>query len=262
MLSSCSSDEPSFAALSEEAGATFVGMNLRSLCGGLAVHYADRQNTTEGRCVLPTSSGAEIEVKSDDRLWLSEDLELVHRSIGSAGDAGYGPREYRMGADIAWRNLHLRHDCDRDITPQVRTQVEADLKRRQTVRLNLYHEPGGGGTTVARRIAWDLHNNVPVAILNTYAPRETAERIGKVAALTENSVLIIVDGGQHSERDIDDLYELLKANQTPAVLIQVLRRFSRQGIGRRQFWLDATLTDQEADPLQRGVRNSCTSKEE
>ena len=255
-----SSDEPSFSALSEEAGATFVGMNLRSLCGGLAVHYADRQNTTGKRCVLPTSSGAQIEVKSEDWLWLSEDLELIHRSIEIAGGDGDGPKEYRMGADISWRNLHLRHDCDRDITLEVRTQVEADLRRRQTVRINLYHEPGGGGTTVGRRLAWDLRNIYPVGILNKCAPRETAGRIGKISALTESSVLIIVDGGQHSERDIDDLYELLKANQTPAVLIQILRRFSRQRVGRRQFWLDATLTDQEADRFSEAYATAVSAK--
>ena len=255
-----SSDEPSFSALSEEAGAAFIGMNLRSLCGGLAVHYADLQTTTEKRCVLPTSSGAHIEIKSEDRLWLSEDLELVHRSIAIAGDDNDGPKEYRMGADISWRNLHLRHDCDRDITLQVRTQVEIDLKKRQTVRINLYHEPGGGGTTVGRRIAWDLHNIYPVGILNQCAPRETAERIGKISALTESSVLIIVDGGQHSEWEIDDLYELLKANQTPAVLMQVLRRFSRQTVGRRQFWLDATLTDQEADRFSEAYATAVSAK--
>ena len=182
----------------------------------------------------------------DDWLWLSEDLELLHRSIGGiAGDDDL--KEYRLGADISWRNLHLRHDCDRDITPALRAQVEEDLKKRQTVRINLYHKPGSGGTTVGHRLAWDLHNTFPVGILRKCGPCETAERIGKVAALTESCVLLIVDGGQHAERDIGDLYELLKANQTPTVLVQVLRRFSPQTTGRRTFWLATQLTDLEAD---------------
>ena len=240
-----STDEPSFAGVAEEADATFVRLSLRHLCSGLAVHNADLQNTAEERCVLPTHSGSQVEVKSDDWLWLKEDLELVHRSIGSTGEDN--PREYRLGADISWRNLHLSHDCERDITPELRSHVEADLKKRQTVRINLYHEPGSGGTTVGHRIAWELHKTFPVGILQNCRPRETAERIGTIAALTGSSVLIVADSGQHSERDIDDLYELVKANQTPTVILQILRRFSVQMRGRRQFWLEAKLTDVEAD---------------
>lgn len=253
-----SNDAPSFEGISEDAGATFVGISLRSLCCGIAVHYADRQVAGEERCVLPTSSGAPLEVESNDWLWLSEDLELVHRAAGLAGDDDAG--DYRRGADVSWRNLQLRHDCDRDITPSLRTQIETDLRRRQTVRINLYHAPGGGGTTVGRRVAWDLRETFPVGILKRCAPHDTAERIAKIAALTESSVLVVVDGGQHSERDIDDLYDFLKAGQTPAVLLQVLRRFRPQQPGRRQFWLDAQLSDAEADRFRDRYTQAVPSK--
>lgn len=253
-----SSDAPSFEAITEDAGATFVAMTLRSLCGGVAVHYADLQGAGEQRRVLPTSSGAPMEVESNDWLWLSEDLELVHRAAGLAGDDDAG--DYRRGADVSWRNLQLRHDCDRDITPLLRSQVEADLRRRQTVRINLYHAPGGGGTTVGRRVTWDLRETYPVGILKRCAPRDTAERIARVAALTESSVLFVVDGGQHSERDIDDLYDFLKAGQTPAVLLQVLRRSRPQQAGKRQFWLDAQLSDAEADRFRDGYTQAVPSK--
>jgi len=240
-----SNDAPSYTALAEETGATFVSMSLRSLCNGIGVHYSDMQRASDERCVLPGPSGEPVEVDPNDCLWFSENLELVHRAVGLTG--ADNAAAFRRGAEITWRNLQLRHDCDRDVTAMVCRQVEADLKRRQTVRINLYHEPGGGGTTVGRRVAWDLHTKVPVGILKRCAPPDTAERIAKVAALTGNSVLLIVDGGQHSERDIDDLYEFLKASQTPVVLLQVLRRFQPRRTGRRQFWLDAKLTNAEAD---------------
>ena len=240
------SDEASFAGLVEDGGATFVRMNLRSLCNGVTVHYADLHSRDDKRYILPSSSGAPVEVEAEDWLWLSEDLDLVHRSTGLDGNDD--AMEYRRGTDITWRNLHLRHDCDREITPMVGSQVKADLQRRQTVRINIYHAPGSGGTTVGRRVAWDLRNTFPVGILRRCVPSDTASRIAKVAALTEKSVAVVVDGGQHSEREIDDLYEFLKAGQTPVVLLQVLRRFqSQKSEGKRQFWLDASLTHAEAD---------------
>lgn len=238
-------DSPALASLCEESGARIIEMTQRSFCAGVGVHFADLQRSADERYILPTSSGAPLEVPASEWLWMSEDLELVHRSAGLGGDDS--PHDFRRGASVTWRNLHLRHDCDRDVTPLLRTQVEADLRRRQTVRINLYHAPGGGGTTVGSRIAWDLHVIFPTAVLKNCSARDTSERIAKVAGLTESSVLVLVDGGQHSERDIDDLYEFLKANQTPVVLLQVLRKIPLPVIRRRLFPLEATLNDLEAD---------------
>ncbi len=240
-----SNDSASFEATVEELGATFVSLSLRSLCAGIGLHFSEAGAGSDERHVLPTSGGAGLEVPNDIWLWLSEDLELAHRAIGLSGDDS--AEAFRRGGDIVWRNLQLGHDCDRDPTLAARSQVEEDLRKRQTVRINLYHAPGSGGTTVGRRIAWDLHSTYPVAYLNRCSPRDTAERIGKVAALTESSVLVVVDGGRHSEREIDNLFEFLRAGQVPVVLLQVLRRFQTQTAGKRQFWLGEGLSRVEAD---------------
>ncbi len=238
-------ESASFEGICEEAEVEHAQMSLRSLCAGIADHFADEQAQDAERARLPTPDGAFIEVEPHDRLWFSEDLDLAFRGVGLDGEGDL--EAYRRGGTISWRNLHLSHDCERDITPSLRVAVEGDLQRRQTVRLNLYHAPGAGGTTVGRRVLWDLHGSYPVAVLKRCEPRQTAERLSKVASLTESPVLVLVDGGEHSERDIDDLYEHLKAAQTPAVLLQVLRRFQPQRTGKRQFWLEAALTDSEAD---------------
>ena len=230
-----STEEADFATLVEEKEATFVRMNLRSLCNGIAIHYADLQDDENERYVIPTSSGSGIALERQDWLWLREDIDLIHRSTGLSGDED--EKEYRLGADISWRNLHLQHDCDRGITSRVRAQVESDLRQRQTVRINIYHAPGSGGTTVGRRVAWDISRTFPTGVLLRCVADDTVGRIERIAALTESSMLVVVDGGQHSEKKIDDLYEGLKANQIPAVLLQVLRRFKPQQIGKRQFWL-------------------------
>ena len=229
----------------QEDGATYVQMPLRELCHGLAVLNAGQLSADESNPVLPSSSGAPIEVPRNDWLWMAEDLELVHLGTGLTGnDDAEG---YRIGGDIRWRNLQLRHDCDRTIAPAVLRRVDQDLQSRIITRINLYHAPGAGGTTVGRRVAWDLHQTYPVAILRTLTTNGTADKIGRIFALTGQSVLVVVDGGSHAERDVDDLYGRLRANNTPVVLLQVLRRFDRQNAGRRQFWLDERLFDEEAD---------------
>jgi len=243
-----SNDRPSFSRFVEEQEAEFFQMSLRGFCNGIAVHYADLHAEGDERYLLPNSSGSGVYVEKRDWLWLSESIEFVHKSIGLTGSDD--EEQYRKGGDFSWRNLHLRHDCDREVTSKVRRQVESDLKARIAARINIYHAPGAGGTTVGRRVAWDLRDLFPVGILQKYTPDTTADRIAKIAALTECSVLIVVDGERHSDKIVEDLYERLRANQTPAVLLQILRRFNRQSTqhaGKRKFWLNAQLTTGEAD---------------
>ena len=247
-----------FAEFAEQTGATFLEMSFTNLCNGIASLYAERERPDNSQYFLPTASGALVETKANDWLWLSEEVELLHRSIGTTGEDN--PTDYRLGTDISWRNLNLGHDCDRELTHQIRSQVEDDLRRRQTVRINLYHEPGGGGTTVGRRVSWELHQTYPVCILKRCTPRETAEKIGRISTLTESSVLVVVDGNHHDERRIEELYGFLKANQTPTVLLQVLRRFRRQETGRRQFWLRAQLTASEVDRFRNAYSASVPRK--
>ncbi|WP_163030388.1 hypothetical protein [Pseudomonas viridiflava] len=254
-----SNDSASFESLSEDAGAFFIQMSRRSVLSSLAVHFADIEAANKDeRYILVTPNGASIELELANWLWLSEDLEMLHRNTGLVGDDD--PDEFRRGGDVSWRNLHLHHDCDRDVLFQIRTQIEEDLRRRQTVRVNLYHAPGGGGTTLGRRLAWDIHNTYPTCLLVRSSGRETADKISKLAAVTECTVLVVIDGGLHSERDIDELFGYLKASQTPAVLLQILRRFSVQQPGKRRFWLEADLSDQESDRFRAAYTKAVPNK--
>lgn len=241
----------------EDGLLTVFKIDLRSFCNGLYVHYADKIGSLDDRCVMPTATGAPVEVERETVLWVKENLELVDRAVGHTGldEATL----YRKGGDISWRNLNLHHDCDRDIQPGLLRQVEEDLRRRQTVRINLYHVPGAGGTSLGRRIAWDLHNTYPVLVLNTCSPKDTADRIAKIAAITMSSVLVLINGG-HSEKEIDTLFEYLKANHVPAVLLRVIRRSTKPAHGKRMFWLDSKLSDEEAERFRVGYTSEAPQR--
>ena len=242
---------PALEPMCEDVGALYFDMSIQGLCAGIASVFTVAEAQSSDAIQLPTASGAPRQLATEDYPWLSENLEIVHLSAGLQGDES--PRHFRLGSMVSWRNLQLSHDCARDLAAQIRAQVEDDLRRRDTVRINLYHSPGGGGSTVARRVVWDMHHRYPATVLLECEPRLTAERIARIGALTENGVLVLVDGGKHSDRDIDELFEQLKAQQIRVVLFQVLRRFSAPRGGRRLFWLPAELSDMEGDRFRHAL---------
>ena len=123
--------------------------------------------------------------------------------------------------------------------------MERDLTSRRGARINLNHEPGAGGTTLAKRILWELHERYPCGILRRTDPRETIERVQSIVALTGQPILLLADGGDVSDRELDELFEYVKARHLPVVLFQVLRRFGGRTARERSASLQSQLSSSE-----------------
>lgn len=252
-------DEETFSDTCDDYEIQLVKLSTSALCSGIASYYSELLSNNNRIYSLPAAGGAPKVLEDKDRLWMSEDLDFIFAGQGLDGDDN--ALEFRRGGEPTWRNLHLHHDCDRDIIQDLKTQIHHDLTRRNIVRINLYHAAGGGGTTVGRRAVWDFRDRFPVAVLKKCGSRDTAERISKAAALTENPILLLVDGGEHSEKDIDELYGALKAMQTATVIVQVLRRPEyKQNTKSRLFWLKSELSDAEADRFREVYTRIAPSK--
>src|SRR5262249_52808907 len=131
-------------------------------------------------------------------------------------------------------------------TARLERELELALERKRAVRINLYHDPGAGGTTLARHILWEFHRTYPCAILHRCTPAETAERLFRLTAITGQAVLLLIDGAQIADRQVDELYNYLRSRLLPVVLFQTLRRFERQGESERAIHLSAKLSRFEA----------------
>jgi hypothetical protein len=197
---------------------------------------------------LPSTSGAKINLEEKDLAWLVEEIEVLHSGSGYVPVRDSVPGiDFLRGKEISWFELGLHLDVQRDIEPKIVGAVRRDLSKRQTTRINLYHAPGSGGTTLGRRICWEFKDEYPCLILRRTAPRETVERIAKVFSLTEQPVLVQFEGSEVTDREIDELYDLLASRNIPSVMLQVSRRLERPRLAERSFYLEQRLSDLEAE---------------
>jgi tetratricopeptide (TPR) repeat protein len=230
--------------------ATLLDMPLHHLCSGLQSFFLHTSPKEKETCEVPSNTGAPIALDPKAQQWMEEELEFVHLSVGTAPSAthstGSPGREFLRGAEIDWYDLSLHIDVDRDKTQRVKNQLENALERKRAIRINLYHDPGAGGTTVARRILWDLHREYPCAILHRCAPTETAERLFRLASITGQAILLLIDGAEIADRQVDELFNYLRSRLVPVVLFQTLRRFQRQSESERSVHLPAKLSPFEA----------------
>lgn len=199
--------------------------------------------------IVPAVGGVDLELERDLANRVAEDVEIVSVGIqSSVTDSDI--RTFLRGGTVTWLALDLHKDAQRTITKNIEEAVRADLGAddsgpRRTRRLNLYHRPGAGGTTVGRRIAWDFHEQFPTGLLRRFSPNSTVEHLALLHGQTRLPVLLIADGANITERELDDLFDEAQARRLPVVMLSVRRRLERQKRAERVFDLDSTLDSDE-----------------
>ena len=225
-----------------------IGMPLHHFCSGLESLFRGLDDYDPDQVALPSSSGAPILLDISTNNWIQEEIELVDLNAGLAEDRDHRTGEsFLKGEEITWYELGLHYDVERDRTRTLNRMIERDLVARRSVRINLFHQPGAGGTTVARRVIWDLHGDYPAGILRRCSPRETIERLQNIVSQTDQPVVLLADGGDVSSRELDELFDYVKARHLPVVILQVVRIFGTQSPNQRTVFLEGQLTGGESN---------------
>ena len=222
----------------------FFPLSVQGTCEGINAYLA--QNVSQDSYSLPTLSSAPILVNTDKRLWIQESIDMCYFETGLDDDVT-GPEHFRKGGKATWADLQNKYDCTRVRTNIFLSKIRTALEQRDTSRFNLYHSPGAGGTTVAKRIIWDLHTEFPVGELLNDGLEPVNYCINYINDLTRLPLLLLVDLGVHQQDKIDDLFSVVKAEQRAVVFLQVVRRSeappSKTG---KNSWLPLELNRAEA----------------
>jgi tetratricopeptide (TPR) repeat protein len=239
--------------LGEKYGAALIDIEPNHIAEGLAAAYGDGASLPLDGTLFPTKSGVRSTLSVEDEKYLKEELDIVGINAGTLADE---EREvclsFYKGKEITWFELGLHCDVDRESSDRIQKVVRQDLgggadrRSRGTTRINIFHSPGAGGSTVARRILWNLHLDFPAVKLRQTLPEETAQRIEFIYKMTGLPVLVLIEGAEIQEAMADDLYSIVRARQVPAAFLQVLRRFTKPQERERSFFLESELSTVES----------------
>ncbi len=230
--------------LIERFAATAVSITLPDVCQGLRELQPDSGPIKE--MLFPKFKGGTAALAPDRARWMEEQLELVHWDVGLSTDEQTDGDSYLKGATVSWHDLNVGAvDADRDVTAELEQRIRKAIEARATRRMNLWHLPGAGGTTVARRISWNMHRTFPTVIAREIHPQQTTERLRHLFGETRLPILVVIDLPSVTKEDVDRLYDELRRSHTHAVLFSIERRFDSV-VGPGTHYLDAMLTTREA----------------
>ena len=214
------------------------------MCQGLRELRQDSGAPQE--ILFPQLVGGTVAITPNRCRWVEEQLELVHWNVGLVLDDQIHEDAFLRGATVSWNNLSAGVDADRDITTKLERQIRQELQERATRRVNLWHWPGAGATTVARRIAWNIQREFPTLVAIDVQPQETAARVQYLFSICRLPVFIIIDLPGVTKEVVDRFYDVLRGSHVPRRLAQCLERRFDVLVGSSGHYLDAMLTTKEA----------------
>lgn len=182
-----------------------------------------------GTVMIPTGPERDrVPVGEQDLVWFADVGQLLHSDVDSIRINENIETDFYRGHQITWSEIVQSKDIQRTVVDDLIKEIRNKLTERGTARMSVTHQPGSGGTTVVRRIAWDLHEEYPVLFVENSIPYNLiVERVRKLAEITACQCLIIFDGASTSL--IDDVFNSLKAQSVPALLLVMARRTINSG---------------------------------
>lgn len=233
---------------------------------------------------MPTSQAkVYVDLTEKEFLYLNEHLDILYEGCEGLPDGSNDPLDeeqqvknfldehrklFMSGNEISFASLYDNHDAKREIERDIQIHVQRVLDNGLTrsVMVVIKHLPGTGGTTIARRVMWDLHKDYPCAFVDlsshmyfeedsSYA-RKLADRIVALEEICQTSPVILVDGKQSgSIESIANKTIRILGNLGKRALLLCCQHGSKTSTKEPQelscvhhvFYVDAKLEDSVAD---------------
>ncbi|NWG52885.1 MAG: SIR2 family protein [Hydrogenophilaceae bacterium] len=138
--------------------------------------------------------------------------------------------DFLYGHTISWPELDVGLDVSRKVTTSLQSRVTAAIRGANNAVVVLHDEPGGGKTTVLRRIGWETARAGAKVFwckaIGRLDPNKTVEAIGGI----EGPVVLLID----NFADHVDAALAIAANQKRSgiVIVGAERAYRLQHIGR------------------------------
>ncbi|XP_031548674.1 uncharacterized protein LOC116286340 [Actinia tenebrosa] len=148
--------------------ATDLGPQLLRLAMEDLFHISSEQSY----CMPTSQANVPAKLTQKEYLYLKEYLDVLYEGCEDPADlidddddfVEERKKSFMSGNCISFVSLSYNHDAKREISNVIRTHIQRILDQGPSTHpsiVEISHSPGSGGSTIARRVMWDLHKSYP-----------------------------------------------------------------------------------------------------
>lgn len=185
-------------------------------------------NPNKGQILIPFMDKSQTETSGilteSEFAQLEEYFEVVHKGLPDLNESEINKKDFLIGEKkISWYGLKNRFDVENYRgNKKILKSVEKVIENGRG-KIYLVHEAGFGGTTVARRIAWEIHEDYPTLILKKHREIKVKEALIRLHEKTRKTIFVVMEVPQSITLDeVDSLYKSIPQSR-PIVFLIVKR---------------------------------------
>ena len=210
---------------------------------------------TEGHTIISKDGKADINLEEYSM------LEILYYGIAdekNTTEEETNPELFYQGrCPLSWYGVKNEFAVNRVVQYRTIKKKIQDASVETTSKvIELRHDPGAGGTTLSRMIAYELSKEMPVVITSVYSERILSKQIENLYRKVRMSILIVVESSSVSNEDLSRLIDELMAHAVPHVILHVERIKQRT---ERNDTDVLTITDMEFVELYNKLENYMAS---
>lgn len=203
---------------------SYYPLSIEELSSGIN-NYASlfNKNETIGDYQMVAKEG-DVDIKPEDYSL----YELLYYGIAdkeNINEDDISPVAFYQGkCPISWYGVKHEFAINRVVQYRDLKKKIQDAAFETTSKVvELRHEPGAGGTTLARMIAYDLSKEMPVVMLNAYNDKLSYQQLQNLYRKIRMSILIVAESSIISNEELRRLIEELMSHAVPHVILHVNR---------------------------------------
>jgi len=190
-------------------------------------------------------------LSNDDAKSIRQYFQIIHKDmLREPIDHQETSKSFYQGNTISWQEIANNLDVTRTITNDIVNSIQTWLKSRtDSDMFQIIHYPGSGGTTIARRIAFQVYLEFPVLFLNetinSYDENRIVEKILQVFQTTDLPSLVIIDNVNITRQQVDNLLRITQYKLAKAIFLIIESGFSPPKQEDKRFYLPKSLDKKE-----------------
>lgn len=219
----------------------YAGIDLKNVAKTCNIYLNDMQKFKQ-QANLPALQGDKCTLEKEDLIYYSSSIEIIYDGcqyqdletelsgfdVSGKGDS-FGENFYK-GNEITWNDISLH----RDLPLMDEKKYDALLNRlcwlaeEKSPRIKLtklIHGAGTGGTTLSKRILWDMKGRFPCTVLKKYTSK-TAEMLLGIYQKTGKCVLLSIETGSTiiTDEELNKMIKEIDSQNGKLVIILISRK--------------------------------------
>lgn len=235
----------------DKYGINFKTFNLshQDIVSGI-INVIDKPELETDKILIPARTKSEenaiVDISDIYTKLLDNHITVVYQNIeqGVPNKLDDNIPTFYQGEQITWRELSIDTEVKRNKYDELELKIGSHLRSaKKSMKFELFHKPGAGGTTLAIKIAYDLRHIFPTIIITHFDKISTYRSLLQFMDRVNRPALAVVEASNIALNDLDDLIRNCNSNKLIVCFLYVRRALQNVKSGEFSVFVNDAMGD-------------------